>query len=124
MHANKLPVLVLALLCLLLPAAAWGDSSQVVGRVVDQSGATLPGVTVILQRGCHCRDCTDPDKCDCCADSREVQVSDAQGQFRFIVVPGTYSLLAELEGFSAVTIDDVVVESSRATSLTVTMSTR
>jgi hypothetical protein len=125
MHAHKLPVLVLAWLCLVpLPAAAGGESSQVVGRVVDQSGAALPGVTVILQRGCRCRDCKDPEKCDCCVDARTVQVSGADGEFSFMVEPGTYSLLAELEGFSVVEVDEVVVAPGTATRLTVTMSTR
>lgn len=67
-----------------LPLAAQVASS-VQGRVTDETGFGLPGVTVTLSGG----------------DAPRLGVTDAEGRFRFVGVrPGTYLLLAELEGFS------------------------
>jgi hypothetical protein len=53
----------------------------------------------------------------------EVQVSNAQGQFRFPgLQAGTYNLQTELEGFATVDDPDVVINSGKTTTLDVTLS--
>src|SRR3954465_1001907 len=70
-------------------------SGTIEGTVKDESGSVLPGVTVTasspqLQVG------------------QLVQVSDATGAYRFVDLPaGTYSVRAELQGFSATVHDDL-----------------
>ncbi len=66
----------------------------VMGTVVDQQGAVLPGVTVTLigPRG------------------SQTTASDERGEYRFVgVQPGTYRLKVELQGFSAQEVEQVVV---------------
>jgi len=90
----------------LFAAQGLGGSSSVHGRVVDDQGSPLPGVAVTLLGG------TNP----------LVQITDAQGQFRFVTLPpGSYMLQAELEGFSTVEYPNVVVSGGAAT-LEITMS--
>ncbi len=116
-------VLFLAAVLFLRPftAAAINNDGQVVGHVVDQTGASLPGVTVTLHMGCRCQDCSDPVRCDCCPDA-VVQVTNAQGEVRFLnLSAGSYTLAASLEGFSE-TVQDVTVASGRTTRLEVTMT--
>lgn len=123
MRGDKLavPLLLMALL-FLVPAAAGARAGigEVVGRVVDQTGASLPGVNVTLHTGCRCQDCTDPTACDCCPDAM-VQVTNAEGRFKFLSVnAGTYTLGASLSGFSAVD-QEVVVEPGHTTKVDVTL---
>jgi hypothetical protein len=83
---------------------ALGGTSNVMGLVADDQGAPLPGVTVTLAGG-------------------PVQVTDAQGRFRFVTIPpGSYLLQAQLEGFSSVEIPNVQVTSGRTIELEITMS--
>src|SRR3954447_15498107 len=71
------------------------SSATIEGIAKDESGSVLPGVTVTasspqLQVG------------------QLVQVSDATGAYRFVDLPaGTYSVRAELQGFSATVHDDL-----------------
>jgi len=98
--------LVTALLLLALAfagaASAQTQTGTVLGRVMDQQGAVLPGVTVTL---------TGP---------RGVQtaVSDAEGNYRFVgVQPATYTLKAELAGFTPQQEDRVIVTMGRTLTL-------
>ncbi|HSP33950.1 MAG TPA: TonB-dependent receptor [Thermoanaerobaculia bacterium] len=60
---------------------------NVFGRITDQSGGALPGVTVTLSGQA----------------APQTFVSDAQGQFRFLnLSPGNYMLRTDLAGFAAV----------------------
>jgi hypothetical protein len=78
------------LLALLLALVATGAAAQsltgtVTGKVLDEQGAVLPGVTVTLTG----RTGASP------------TVTDQRGEFRFVgVAPGTYDLKAELSGFA------------------------
>jgi carboxypeptidase family protein len=62
-----------------------GGRSNLRGRVVDEQGNPLPGVTVTINSG-----------------FTAVGVTDNQGFFTFVALPaGSYTLKAEMEGFSA-----------------------
>ncbi len=83
---------------LLLPASAFAqfDSSTVLGAVKDSSGAVIPGATVTLKNAATGITAT--------------AVTDADGSYQFLNVRvGTYSLRAELQGFSAAEAKDVAV---------------
>ena len=54
-----------------LPAAAQLQTGNLYGKIVDQQGTALPGVTVTLDTGA----------------AQEVQVSNAQGEVRFLSLP-------------------------------------
>ncbi|HSN69707.1 MAG TPA: carboxypeptidase regulatory-like domain-containing protein, partial [Thermoanaerobaculia bacterium] len=90
---------VFAAAVLLLAQIALGQGFQVgsiSGTVSDESGGVLPGVTVTAthqERG-----------------TQRVEVSDAQGKFRFVQLPlGTYKVEATLEGFETVVRDNIRV---------------
>ena len=76
----------------IVPAAA--QSGQVAGRVVDETGAVLPGATVTLSGP---------------GEARETQ-SDGNGEYAFTgVAAGAYAVTVALSGFSEATVEDVVV---------------
>src|SRR5262245_15608476 len=89
-------VLVFLIACVgLAPASsAQTQTGTVEGKVVDQQGALLPGVTVTL---------TGPR-------GSQTTVTDGQGAFRFVgVTPATYSLKTELTGFASESQPEVLV---------------
>jgi hypothetical protein len=89
------------------PALAQSQSGNVFGTVADDKGEPLPGVTVILSGG----------------GAPSIQVTDAQGQFRFVgVYPGTYKLEGNLEGFSPVVYPSLVVNLNRNTTIELQMN--
>jgi len=99
---------VAALLLLVTGGAAVAQlqSGNLYGTVQDTKGAALPGVTVTLSGG----------------GAPQVQVTNAQGQFRFLGLgPSTYSLTAQLEGFSTVEQPKIVIGVGRNTTIEVTL---
>src|SRR5258705_8628836 len=87
MKPRWIPSLVVASSFLLLPAAAWAQSS-ITGVVRDGSGAVLPGVTV---------EAASP----ALIEKVRSTVTDAQGRYRIVDLrPGTYSVTFTLTGFS------------------------
>ena len=100
---------VLAVVVPLLVASAAQAQLQVgnlSGRVVDEQGDALPGVTVTLSG----------------VGAPQVQVTDAKGRFRFLRLgPGSHVLKAELEGFSTVEYPNIVINVGRNTTIEVTM---
>src|SRR3954469_7711148 len=76
----------------LTPSLAFGQrttTGTVIGKIVDTSGAVLPGVAVSL---------TSPE-----ALGQFAGVSDSQGSYRVTnLPPGTYDVRAELSGFQTV----------------------
>lgn len=87
-----------------------GGNSAITGRVVDDQGSLLPGVTLTLTSSAF--------------SNRIVQVSDAQGRFRFIALPpGDYTLKAELEGFSSLDYPGIELRSGSSADLDITLST-
>lgn len=82
------------------------QTGNLYGSVVDEQGASLPGVTVTLKGG----------------GAPQVQVTNAKGQFRFLGLgPGSHVLKAALEGFSTVEYPNIVINVGRNTTIEVTM---
>ena len=88
-----------ALLALLLgvaPAVAQVQTGEITGRVTDDTGAILPGVTVTLSSPVLIQP--------------QTAVSSGTGTFRFPLIPiGTYSVKFELPGFKTVVREDITV---------------
>lgn len=102
-------VAVAALLLLVVGGTAFAQqqTGNLYGTVADEQGAALPGVTVTLNGN----------------GAPQVQVTNAEGQFRFLgLSPGSYSLKAELEGFSTIDYPNIVVNVGRNTEIKVTLS--
>ncbi len=102
-------VVIAASLLLVVGGAAFAQlqTGNVYGKCLDQQGAALPGVTVTLDTGA----------------AQEVQVTNAQGEFRFLSLPpATMKLKAELQGFGTVEYPNVVVTVGHNTSLELTMN--
>ncbi|HEX5475513.1 MAG TPA: TonB-dependent receptor, partial [Vicinamibacterales bacterium] len=98
----------LLLLALAAPAAAQQGTTELRGRVVDAQGAVLPGVTVTVrnQNTGNYRD----------------TVSSADGSFIASgLVPGTYEVVAELQGFKKFDRKDLVLEVGKTASIDVKM---
>src|SRR4051794_11554187 len=89
--------LLVCLACWTTPASAQGVGA-IGGTIADHSGAVLPGATVTLSspRGT--------------IGSNQSAVTDDRGTFQFTrLVPGTYSVKAELPGFGTAVQDSVIV---------------
>lgn len=101
-------VVVAALLLLVTGGAAMAQlqSGNLYGTVKDTKGGALPGVTVTLTG----------------VGAPQVQVTNAQGQFRFLSLPpATYSLSAQLEGYSTVEQPRIDIAVGRNTTIEVTL---
>ncbi len=98
----------LALLLLAAPALAqFGEAKgNLYGRVLDENGGTLPGVTVTLKG----------------PGAPVVQTTDARGEYRFLnLSPGRYTISLALAGFSTVTRENVDINLGANTQVTDTM---
>ncbi|MEO8505217.1 MAG: carboxypeptidase regulatory-like domain-containing protein [Acidobacteriota bacterium] len=94
------------LLLLPLTAEAQLQSGNLYGSAVDTKGAALPGVTLTLETG----------------QAPQIQISDAQGKFRFLgLPPGAYKLVSTLEGFSSVEYPNIAITVGRNTTVEVTL---
>jgi hypothetical protein len=88
------------------PAQAQLQSGNLYGTVIYQ-GSPLPGVTVTLAGG----------------GAPQVQVTNEQGQFRFIgLSPGSYILEAVLEGFQSISYPNIGINVGRNTEIEVTLN--
>src|SRR5689334_18097864 len=90
-------IFVLASLAILLgaPAAQAQTTGSITGIVTDTSGAVMPGATITLSS-------------DRLIGGPQTQVSDAAGTYRFDrLVPGSYNVKFELQGFRTVDRPDV-----------------
>jgi len=96
------------LLVAALPAAAQ-TTGRIDGRVADESGSALPGVTITLNSAAM--------------QGERLAVTDADGRFRFLALaPGSYDLRAQLEGFGIVEQPDIRVQVDRTVTLQLTLS--
>ena len=80
------------------PVNAQGtERADLIGRVVDTSGGTVPGATLTIT--------------NTATTVKQTTVSDQTGHFAFRFMPaGQYSLLAELPGFASVTVTRIVLQ--------------
>jgi hypothetical protein len=110
-HSNRWGLIaVLATVLSLLGAGvatAQLQSGNLYGKVSDQTGSVLPGVTVTLDTG----------------EAPQIQVTNAQGEFRFLsLAPAAYKIKAELQGFSPVDYPHIVINVGRNTNIELTMN--
>ena len=88
-----------AALCALLacaPAAAQQTTGNIIGRVLDQQAAAIPGATVTAKSPT--------------TGFTRTEISDAEGLYRLNALPvGIYEVTAELQGFQTVSKKDVEV---------------
>src|SRR3984893_2038330 len=99
-------VLAASLLLVAGVAVAQLQTGNLYGKIVEQQGTALPGVTVPITTGA----------------ATEVQVSNAQGEVRFLSLPpSSMKMKAELQGFSTVEYPNIVITVGHNTSLEVTM---
>ncbi len=100
----------IALIALLIPSLLFAQSagSSLSGRVADESGGAVPGVTVTAtntQTGLV-----------------RTTVTESDGSYRFAALPvGTYKVTAELSGFSTVTTENVELQVATPREINVTL---
>ncbi|HYB95893.1 MAG TPA: carboxypeptidase regulatory-like domain-containing protein [Vicinamibacterales bacterium] len=106
MRGRLLGIVLAAVLAAGAPAAAQQGTSELRGKVADAQGGALPGVTVLLTNQAN-------------GTVRET-ISGADGSFIASgMIPGRYTVAAELTGFKKFERRDVVLEVGRTTSLDV-----
>ncbi len=99
--------LAVTLLLAISGAALAQETGSLYGRVTDNNGERLPGVTVTLSG----------------VGAAQVQVTEAEGEFRFIGLdPGTYKIEAALNGFSTVVYEAVSIRVGRSTTIELKLS--
>jgi hypothetical protein len=82
-------ILVVLALVAIAPAYAQQTTGNIVGRVIDEQKAAVPGVTVTI---------TNP-----ATGFKRTAVSDAEGVYRFTALQvGSYDMLLELQGFATI----------------------
>lgn len=99
------------LFILLIPAALFAQSSGAAlsGRVSDEQGGAIPGVTVTATNNA--------------TGLQRVAVTDSFGTYRFGVLPiGTYTVTAELGGFGTVTTQEVQLNVATQREVDITLS--
>ena len=95
-------LMVALVLAFAAPAIAQIQSGTISGIVTDEQGGVLPGVNVTAQD----------------VDATRTFVTDSNGEYRFLnLAPGPYKITAELEGFTTVVRDNVIVAVGRSVAL-------
>jgi len=106
-----LTVLAIALVAICLASATayaqFGEAKgNLYGKIVDEQGGVLPGVSVTLTG----------------QGAPRTETSDARGEFRFLnLSPGTYAVKLELTGFATVNRENVTVTLGRNTEIRETL---
>src|SRR3954451_24970189 len=101
---RKLSGAVVALLLTCATAFAQQTTGVITGRVVDQQGAAVPGVTVTAKSPS--------------TGFTRTETSDAEGIYRLAALPvGLYEVTAELQGFSTVSKKDIEVNVGQSSSI-------
>jgi hypothetical protein len=107
MNRKYLPLALLMLLVASVAMAQTSTSGAIVGRVTDGT-APVPGVTIELQSPAQ--------------QGTRVAVSDANGEFRFsLLPPGTYTLSASLTGYTPLSQPNIGVGLNRTVTLELDM---
>ena len=95
-------------LAVAMPAAAQRTTGEIIGKIVDESGSVLPGVTVTL-RGAGVA-------------GAPTVVTSETGTYRFpLLPPGTYSVEYTLTGFSTLKREEIPVAVGSTVELNVSM---
>jgi outer membrane receptor protein involved in Fe transport len=101
----------LVMACLIaigVPASAQQSTGTIAGRMVDDQGAAVPGVTVTGRN-------TE-------TGFTRTSVSDAEGSYRLTALPvGTYDLTAELQGFSRIENKGIVLSVGQTLEVSMTL---
>ena len=101
----------IAFLFLFLPAIIFADGSQlgtITGKVVDQTGAVLPGATIEV---------TNTEK-----GTTRTDVADSQGLYNIALLqPGPYRVTVSLEGFDRFVAQNTIVQVNKTTTVDVTL---
>lgn len=98
----------LALLTFLAPTLVFAQSATLTGKVTDNSGGVMPGVTVSVTEVNTGRS--------------QTSVADENGQYRFpILAPGTYTLVAEIAGFAPIIVTPLELLVGQSASVNVQM---
>ena len=91
------------------PAVAQGGRTEIIGTIVDQDKAVLPGVTITVLNEA--------------TGLQRTAVTSGDGRFVIsTLVPGTYTIKAELPGFQTVTQTGVVLSVGQEVSLNLTLA--
>src|SRR5690349_6333086 len=102
----RIVALAAAFLALALPASAQVFTGRIDMKLVDSTGAVLPGATVELS-----------------GQERHNAVTDTSGEAHFLnLSPGTYVVTAKLQSFADYTNNSVVVAAGASVPLRVTMA--
>ncbi len=105
---NTLRIVVLIALASLVGSVAFAQQASIVGVAVDATKAVLPGVNVTAT--------------DQAAGRQLIAVTNEKGEYRLLnVPPGTYTLQAELSGFTTVALRDVELLVGQNANITLTM---
>jgi hypothetical protein len=104
--SKKLVIAILALFMAGIAFAQVSSTSKVEGKVVDNTGAPLPGVSI---------EATSPKLV-----GKATAVTDGEGNFRLFSLPsGTYTVVFTLQGFKTLIRKDVVIQMSQTITLNV-----
>jgi hypothetical protein len=107
--SKKLVIAILALFMAGIAFAQVSPSAKIEGKVVDDTGAPLPGVSI---------EATSPKMV-----GKATAVTAADGSFRLFSLPsGTYEITFTLQGFKTLVRKDVVVQLSQTIAMNVTLS--
>jgi len=106
---SPLAAVILLIALIASPAAAQQGTTEVRGRVLDQQGAVLPGVTIVARN----------------QDTGMFRQTVSGGDGTYLVTgipPGTYELTAELQGFSRFLRPDLVLEIGKTATIDITLA--
>ena len=105
---RRIIVAMIATCALALPAAAQQTTGNITGRILDDQGAAVPGVTVTGRN-------TE-------TGFTRADVSDVEGIYRLTALPvGTYDITAELQGFSKVENKGIVLSVGQTLDVALTL---
>ena len=102
MFQTKRPLILFVALALVLGVGGnlWAQAytGSIVGRVIDQTGAVLPGVTVTITSDVLLQ--------------QQTSVTSETGSYRFAELPiGTYTVTFEIGGFQTLVRENVILQS-------------
>lgn len=108
-HINLQTALIMLLICLVSLSFFQLRTGTVAGKVIDEEGSPLPGVTVTIEG---------PNML-----GSQTVITSESGAYRFLKIPlGTYSIKAEMPGFATKIRKGIVVQVGRIINVNLTIS--